>query len=84
MVLYHEHSLPFSFLSSLLSLSPALIVGCVNLYQSFEPSISLEKIISFGDGPVKKSLVKQALFRCLLEVVGISVLWGYSGDVGSG
>lgn len=36
-----------------------------------------KKSLSFGDGPVK-----QALSHCLLEVIGISVSWGYSGEVG--
>lgn len=46
-------------------------MGWVNLYQSFEPLMSLGKNLSH--------FIKQA---CLLEVVGISVLWGFSGDVG--
>lgn len=52
------------------SLSPVLIVRWINLYQSFEPSISLEKI----------SLIWW-FFHCLLEMIGISVSWGYSGEV---
>lgn len=46
-------------------------MGWVNLYQSFEPLMSLGKNLSH--------FIKQALFHCLLEVVGISVLWVYSG-----